>query len=718
MNVIECHFEFCGFDDHLVKGGISVYLWNLCRHLRRRGEAVSGLSTDHGLIGALAQRYDVEQLPWRDQHSIEVPLDPVTWEQHGPAVLLSFDTTAYRLRAEGVDVVLLSDELLHPYGDTFYPPHEAKGRDLAFLKPLAFQVAATRYLLANAPDDAVVHLHEPIYHYLVAAALADRGLTTVCTVQSNMPANKKVYGPEVRALLKHLGSDGAVLDDLVDPPLDSPLHRAMLACLPITKLNYTYPERAGHDYVSVLGLVARSATALDFLSPGQLAHVSTQEDTPFEQLFSTLAVRNVLRRNAHKMVVGGCGLGESWLRVEPRPGQRAEVLGQLGLDADLPTIFHNARYAVDHKGQHEMAEGLRRLLTSGQRVNVLLHCLSLTPLNDPPLQDLARDFPDVVRLETRPMTREDIEGWACAADICLYPSKFEMDTFLLGMGEAMACGAIPVATAQAGMRHFGHVPDPTRDLQATGLALPRSFRRDDTLLVEGVFQGLTTVVGMIMEDPEFVSGMRTRARDRARTFTWDRVAEQFAAIFVAARAGTLPDPEPRILLERGWADLIDERKLLAVRSHATQVAWERGDLALARRLGLVAEPGPADGPNDPPPGGDPWDRLYESARRRGDITACRQIADAGGRQEHHRMLRERGQVTPHSGGSFVSWQFTPAARVEVATLDGRLCPLERRSDDTFAGYLSDPPEAGVALLITLNDGRACWDWLETETSDE
>ena len=50
------------------------------------------------------------------------------------------------------------------------------------------------------------------------------------------------------------------------------------------------------------------------------------------------------------------------------------------------------------------------------------------------------------------------------------PSKLEMDTFLLGMGEAMACGAIPIATAQAGMRHFGHSPAPEADPDATGLA--------------------------------------------------------------------------------------------------------------------------------------------------------------------------------------------------------------------------------------------------------
>ena len=44
MTVVECHLEFGGFDDRLVKGGISVYLWDLCRALRDRGTRVVALT--------------------------------------------------------------------------------------------------------------------------------------------------------------------------------------------------------------------------------------------------------------------------------------------------------------------------------------------------------------------------------------------------------------------------------------------------------------------------------------------------------------------------------------------------------------------------------------------------------------------------------------------------------------------------------------------------
>ena len=59
-----------------------------------------------------------------------------------------------------------------------------------------------------------MHLHEPSYHYLIPAALRQAGLVTVSSVQTNLPATAKVYGPEVRTLLRHLGADPALADPL------------------------------------------------------------------------------------------------------------------------------------------------------------------------------------------------------------------------------------------------------------------------------------------------------------------------------------------------------------------------------------------------------------------------------------------------------------------------------------------------------------------------
>ena len=708
MNVVECHLEFGGFDDQLVKGGISVYLWNLCTALRRRGTPVSALTASHGLLAHLRQRHTLQALGWHDRHAVDVPLDPAIWPWHGPVTRLQFATTAYRFRVADVGITVLDDPLLRSHPETFYPPYDAKGRDLTFLKPLAFQLAAARYLRANAEPGTVVHLHEPLYHYLMPAILAQAGVRSVCTVQSNMPVNKKVYGPEVRALLRYLGASPQVVSGIHDPDLDSPRLRAIRAALPLTKLFSEYPERPGHDYVSLLGVVAATCDALDFLSPGQLEHVVTQVDTPGEELFQHLAVRRVLRRDPRRLVVGGCAIGDSWLRAERDPGRRQQVLTGLGLDPALPTVFHNARYAVDHKGQHEAALGLRAVLESGHRINALLHCLSARPLQDPILTDLMRDFPGLVRLQTRSMTREELEGWALASDLCLYPSKFEMDTFLLGMGEAMACGAIPIATAQAGMRHFGHSPAPEADPDATGLALPRSFRADVPLLTEAVRDGLERMLRVLRDHPETVAELRDRARRRARTFTWERVADRFRTIFDDVRTGSLPAPDPITLIDRGWWDLLSDEQLGEVREHALRVAMRRGDADLMVRAGVRIAPDDV---------GPTWGRLFEAARRRCDVAACAQIAEASGSAELAAAVAGRGRATAGPDSIDVSWSFTPASRVEAAT-EGEmsLVPLDRRPDGTYRGRLARPSAPGVALLISLGGGRTTWDWLEMERS--
>jgi len=97
------------------------------------------------------------------------------------------------------------------------------------------------------------------------------------------------------------------------------------------------------------------------------------------------------------------------------------------------------------------------------------------------------------------MASADLMDWAASSDLCVFPSKFEMDTFLMAMGEAMASGAIPIATAQRGMRHFGHRAD-LDDPAATGLAVPRSFRVDDPLLVADLHEGLLRMLELIRKD--------------------------------------------------------------------------------------------------------------------------------------------------------------------------------------------------------------------------
>ncbi|MFH9008976.1 glycosyltransferase [Streptomyces afghaniensis] len=539
LRIVECHYEFTGFDDSLVRAGTSVYLWNLVRKFRDAGHDVSAVTPAHGLLESLAKTHTVEDLQWEMDEEVPVRLDPGIWKNHPGTVHLRLSVRASRITIDGIPIVVLSGGLLDLYPDTLHPPAELEGNDTEFLKPLAFQIAAARYLADRESPGTVVHLHEPRYHYVLPAALAGRGLTVVSTVQTNHPVNMKVYAPEVRGVLEHLGADASVTDGLGDPPLDSSLHRAMRAYLPRTGL-YTDPAtESAADYVSTLAVVLRAVAAMDFLSEGQMQHLLTQGGTPFEQLFAKLAVARELRRYQERLVVCGCAIGDEWLTAERTDDRRRRTLGGLGLDPGLPTIYHAGRYTLQHKGLKEVFRSVARLLDDGVRCNVLLHCLTAGSIDDPDLADLASRHPDLVRVRTEARTTADLMDWALASDLSVFPSKFELDTFLMAMGEAMSAGAIPVATAQRGMAHFRHAFD-VESPEAAGLAVRRSFRVDDPLLTQEVYEGLRHLVKLIETDPEQVAALRARAVTVARRFTWDAVARRFLTLFTACVSGEVP----------------------------------------------------------------------------------------------------------------------------------------------------------------------------------
>jgi glycosyltransferase involved in cell wall biosynthesis len=530
MDIIECDFEFSGFDDHLVKAGTSVYLWNLCRQFHAAGHRVTAVTPAHGLLSRVRERHPVSRLDWEYTARIPVRLDPAIWPDFAEPVLVPVAATAHQVDIDGVRIVFLSGGVLDDYTDSFYPPAELEGQSLGFLKPLIFQVVATRFLADTAEPGTVLHLHEPAYHYLIPAALKGSGLVTVSTVQTNMPVNTKVYGPEVRTLLSFLGGDPAVTAGLTDPPVPP----ALREFLPAALLYEDRPDRPDHDYLSLLGLVARCADALDFLSPGQLDHALTQAGSPFERVFAGLSASRELLARRDRLFVGGCAIGDEWLNLERGDAGRERTLTSLGLDPALPTVYHNARYTVQHKGQQEMFRAIARLLDDGERFNALLHCLSSRSPSDPDIDVLTSRYPDMVRIVSGPMTQPELIGWALASDLCLFPSKFEMDTFLMAMGEAMAAGAVPIATAQQGMRHFGHGFDLT-DPSATGLALPRSFRINDPVLTDALCAGIRAMLHLMRAEPARFQAMRDRAIAVARQFSWKQTAGRFTEIFADVR---------------------------------------------------------------------------------------------------------------------------------------------------------------------------------------
>lgn len=687
LHIIETYFECCGFDHTFLQGGTSVYLWNLSRAFAARGHRVSIVTPAHGRLDDLRERYEVEDLPYEDVHTVPVVLDPQVWRGFPAEVLLELRTTAHRIRLDGVDLYFLADAYLDRLPETFYPPYSAKGNDLVFFKPLVFQVDSVRFLRTWFGDEkALVHAHEPYYHYLLPAALRDDpSKLVVSNVQSNMPITKKVYGPKVRRLLDELG---------VDVPLPAPdtadaLPAAIRQYQQLTHLHYDYPA----DHVAVYELTAEHADLIDFLSEGQLDFYASFRDTPFEQLFARLPMAGVVRRNAHKMFVGGCAISDEWLAWDPADVDREKVLGGLGLDPALPTFFHNARYAVHHKGQVELLRAVDRVLSDGLAANFVVRCISAAGIDDPFFHEIARRHPGRLHLEWERVDERSVFAYAASADFCLFPSKFEMDTFLIAQGEAMAAGAVPLATDQRGMAHFRHADGPET---TTGFAVNRSFAEDDELLTAALTARVKEAVALWTDDPGRYRELARRSASVARAFTWEHCADLHLAAFTRLWRGESAQLPAGRALRHGWTELLPA-ELLTV-----DAAVDHGDLAAYERLAPLDD-GAAR-------------RFFDAAWLRADFTTC------------ERVLRRRPDAVPAEAAARLGtrlallsdgglrYRLAHADRVELVLpappdAQGRarpeVRPLTRTAPGEFTGPAPERP--GAWLLLTLSSGRVTWD---------
>ncbi|MFF9587390.1 glycosyltransferase [Streptomyces achromogenes] len=684
MHIIETYFECCGFDHTFLQGGTSVYLWNLSRTFAARGHRVSIVTPAHGRLDDLRRRYEVEDLPYEDTYTLPVALDPRVWQGFPAQAELALRTTAHRIRLAGVDLYFLANEYLNQLPDTFYPPYSAKGRDLVFFKPLVFQVDSVRFLRGwFGGEKAVVHAHEPYYHYLLPAALRDDpAKLVVSNVQSNMPIAKKVYRPEVERLFELLGVDVKLPDP--EPETDAPA--AIVQYQQLTHLHYTYPP----DHVAIYELTAEHADLIDFLSPGQLDFYAGFRDTPFEALFRRLPIADVVRRNAHKMFVGGCAISDQWLAWDPAGVDRAQVLGGLGLDPALPTFFHNARYAVHHKGQTELMRAVDRVLSEGLAANFVIRCISGNGIDDPFFHEVAARHPGRLHFEWERVEEAQVFSYAAASDFALFPSKFEMDTFLIAQGEAMAVGAVPIATDQRGMEHFRHADGPDT---ATGFAVNRSFAEDDDLLTDALARRIRQAAALWSDDPGRYRELSERAAAVARVFTWDHCADLHLAAFTGLWEGRPPVLSTELALRHGWFDLLPDASVTAgaALAHGDIAAWERqapfdADAALT---------------------------MFRAAWERADFAVCERVLgrlpEAVPAAEAAR-LRGRSRIL---GDGRLEYRLPHAERVEVVEPrrgPDRALPEVRTLERTAPGlFVGEAPSTAGRLLLTLSSGRVTWD---------
>lgn len=702
MHVVETYFECGGFDHRFIQGGTSVYLWNLARSIAEQGHRVSIVTPAHGRLDDLRAIDGFTELDYADSYELPLTLDRRTWSDFPEQVRIPLTTRAYRLTLSGVDLYFLSDEMLDQLPDRFYPPYESKGSDLVFFKGVAYQVATVRFIrsqLLNGAADTeplLLHAHEPYYHYLMPAAFRDDArVRVVGTVQSNMPITKSEYGPMVQGLLDFL--DAPV--ELPPPdPAPTPDLVPLIQYQQRTHLHYAYPP----DYVRIYDLVARYADRVSFLSPGHLHFYDTFAKTPFEQLFNRLPVAATIRDTAAAQFVGGGAIGDDWLADDAEPVDRDAVLTGLGLDPALPTFFHNARYAVHHKGQVELARAVGRALDEGVAANFVLRMVTDAGITDDAINELLRRHPDRVYLETARVPDERIRDYASSSEFCLFPSKFEMDTFLIAMGEAMACGAVPIATAQDGMAHFGHLANPLANpAHATGFAVRRSFAEDDPLLTDALVTAIHRAVRLYRDDPDGYTRLSAAAIARARTFTWTRCAATHLAEFRNVLADRPARLDPRRALDLGWFDAITDDWVAGHPDQVAAAALAAGNLGAYRRCRPVDRVVAA--------------RLFDAALTRADLDAAARIA----REFGERAPRLSARFTVRDG--MLRYRLAGVRRAELvlagSPTDLRapavVHPLTPVGEELHVP-LPDQAPWPLHLLLTLDSGATRWDVLHRD----
>lgn len=682
MHIVEVYFESSGFDFRLLKGGISVYTWNLSRKFVAAGHRVSLVTATNGRLDYLKQHYQLEELPYRHAYTLPLELDPEVWQGMAQAEV-ALDTRAWKMSLEGIDVYFLDNEMLRRYPDTCYPPYSVKGSDLGFFKPLVFQVDCIDFIRRQfGAEPLLVHAHEPYYQYLLPLAFKDDpDKIMVSTVQSNMPIDKRIYRPKLQRLLDFLGIEADLAPfaaELAGGADADPQARgdALLACmrehLPATHLYY--PPRA--DHVNLLAPILDYSDYVDFLSPGQLRFYSSFADTPFEQLFGRLAIAEVVARNAGKLFVGWCAISDAWHDFDPASVDRAAVLRALGLDPALPTFYHNARYAVEHKGQVELMRAIDAALARDRNMNFIVRCISGTGIDNPYFHEVKARYPDNIHLDWSMVSEQTLMTYASAADFSMFPSKFEMDTFLIAQGEAMLCGAVPIATTQEGTSHFRQ-DLPLSDPGATGFGVNRSFAEDDPLLAQALAARIAEAAALYRADRPRYLRLAASARRVAQAFTWDMAARAHLEVFEQAEA---------------------ERLAGLPRRHARQAP----PAVQAVQAGGEAERAHAQA-------------QFEAAFARADFLRCRQLAAALGDSALAARLDARMALEAlEAQGALVRYHHPEAAAVALFARAAGAGPFRRLpmapGADGFEVALDQPrPDGELLFQLTLHSGRVCWD---------
>jgi len=179
----------------------------------------------------------------------------------------------------------------------------------------------------------------------------------------------------------------------------------------------------------------------------------------------------------HRTIVGGADLR----RFRP-PDDQAALRVALGLPTDRPVLLFVGQVKAA-KGVLDIVEALGRLHATGPEPRAYLVLVG-TP--DPPaiLQEISRRATDAgvaAHIQILPQ-QADIERWMQAADVLVSASHQDTEGMSRVLYEAMACGAVPVATdirgnqdaltPDTGVLVPERAPDDLADALASLLATP------------------------------------------------------------------------------------------------------------------------------------------------------------------------------------------------------------------------------------------------------
>lgn len=678
-------------------------VWELARAYTTQGNRVSVVSPSHGKLDYLRERHEIQQVGPADEHVIPLRLDPRVWPA-APAEL-AVCTRTFLLRRDGIDLYFLQNDYLDLLPDSLYPTNEMEGNDLAFLKPLVFQVDAIRFLDQWFGDDsAVVQCYEPAYTYLIPPVMSRRlGKTTVSTIVVNTRIDDTAHRPQLQTLLQMFDAETS-LEPYVEVELQDPLSIAMREYL---RPSYLKREPGGND-VNYFALIADSSDLIDFVSPGQRDYYSTFRNAPFEKRFSRLGVSRVVQETAAKQFVGGCAMPDWWLDRDASAVDRTSVLAGLGLMPDLPTFYHAARLDPNHKGQAELFRAIDEVLSEGHQANFIIRCAVASAggepaIGNPEYQQIADRHPGNVHLDWRMVDEEHLYDHAAVSDYCLFPSKFELDGFLITMAEAMACGAVPIATAQETLSHYEHTR-PVADPRATGFSVPRSFRTDDRTMAGLLHDRIVEAVNLYREEPATFRRLARTSTGLARAFTWRRSAAIRTEHFALALRGDTPTYPYDRAIDYGWFDRIPDDVWKDRRERIAHLALSRGDVSPYRRAA------PLDGTAAY--------QLFDAAYGRADFDNCAQLLHLVD-LDRVIMLEERWAVTGDSGVLRIHYRHTHVVRAElvvpahlssgVGSGNRNTIPMTRNQTDFSAVLPAGMDGRDPVVLLLLDSGRVAWD---------